>query len=62
MAMALSTSPNTGLCHLIINTNVILTLIISFFLFKEKINFKTFLGIVVTFIGIILVIYSSDQS
>ena len=62
MAMALSTSPNTGLCHLIINTNVILTLIISFFLFKEKINFKTFLGIVVTFIGITLVIYSSDQS
>ena len=60
MSMALSTSPNTGLCHLIVNTNVILTLIISYFLFKEKINFKTFLGIIITCIGIVLVIHSTN--
>ena len=48
-------SPNPGYSHLIVNFNVILTLIFSYILFRSKINKMTFLGIVLAIIGITIV-------
>lgn len=48
-------SPNPGYSHLIVNFNVILTLIFSYVLFRSKINRMTFLGIVLAIIGITIV-------
>ena len=48
-------SPNPGYSHLIVNFNVILTLIFSYILFRSKINRMTFLGIVLAIIGITIV-------
>ena len=58
---ALRIAPNMGYCHLIVNLNVILTLVASYFLFKEKINIKTFIGILVTLFGVSMVIYYSNN-
>ena len=58
---AIKLSPSIGLCHLIINTNVILTLFISYFLFGQTINKTTILGIIVTLIGLFIVLYGSKQ-
>ena len=58
---AIKLSPSIGLCHLIINTNVILTLFIGYFLFGQTINKTTILGIMVTFIGLAIVLYGSKQ-
>lgn len=56
MSKAITISPNTSYCHLIVNMNIIVTLIASYFLFKEKINHKTFIGIFITLIGLSIVI------
>ena len=48
-------SPNPGYSHLIVNFNVILTLIFSYILFRSKINRMTLLGIVLSIIGITIV-------
>nr|QDY52155.1 EamA-like transporter family [Mimiviridae sp. ChoanoV1] len=51
---------NPGYSHLIVNMNVILTLILSYFIFDIRMNYKTFLGSVIAIIGILIVIkYSS---
>ena len=49
----------TGLPQLIINTNIILILILSIFLFNIKINWKIILGIILAFIGLSIVIINS---
>ena len=56
---AIKVSPNISYCHLIINLNVIVTIIASYFLFKEKFNFKSFIGIIITLIGITIVLLNS---
>ena len=48
-------SPNPGYSHLIVNFNVILTLIFSYILFRSKINKMTLLGIVISIIGVTIV-------
>tara|TARA_Y100000389_G_C17383832_1_gene475872 strand:+ start:80 stop:463 length:384 start_codon:yes stop_codon:yes gene_type:complete len=58
---ALKLSPNISYCHLIINLNVIVTLLASYFLFKEKFNFKSFIGIIITLIGITIVLINSKS-
>ena len=51
---------NPGYSHLIVNMNVILTLILSYFIFDIRMNYKTFLGIIIAITGILIVIkYSS---
>ena len=60
VAEALKKAPNIGLCHLIINTNVVFTLLASYFLFNQKINGKTFIGVLITLLGISTVIYYSQ--
>lgn len=56
MPTAYGMSPNPALCGTILNLNVILVLIISYFLFKTKINMKNILGIIVSIIGLILIL------
>ena len=54
-------SPNIGYSHLIINANVIITLIASYFLFNNKINCQSFFGIILTFLGLTITIYYSNK-
>ena len=42
---AFSKSPNISYTHIIINLNIIITLIFSYLLFKEEINKSCFIGI-----------------
>ena len=53
-------TPNIGLSHLIVNTNVILTLLASYLLFNQVINMKSFLGIIITLIGLYIVISNNN--
>ena len=53
-------TPNIGYSHLIINANIIITLIASFLLFNQKLNYKSIIGIFITLIGLfITIIYSN---
>lgn len=54
-------TPNIGLSHLIVNTNVILTLLASYLLFNQVINMKSFLGIIITLIGLYIVISNNNS-
>jgi len=58
---AIKLSPSIGLCHLIINMNVILTLLFGYFLFGQAITKTTILGIMVTFVGLAIVLYETKQ-
>lgn len=57
---AIEISPNTGYTHLIVNFNVIFTILVSYFLFKQKINYKTFIGIITSLIGFSIIAYNID--
>ena len=59
---AIKLSPSIGLCHLIINMNVILTLLFGYFLFGQAITKTTILGIMVTFVGLAIVLYSTKNN
>ena len=59
MQYSMKVTPNIGFSHLIVNLNVILTLFASYFLFKQKINFKSFIGIIITLFGISIVVSSN---
>ena len=61
ISKAFSKSSNISYCNLIINSSIILVLLFSYFLFKESLNFKTFLGIILSFIGLSIVIYYSNE-
>lgn len=56
---AITLSPNPGYAHLIVNTNVILTLIMCYIFFKKKLNFNTLIGVILALLGIFIVIYNS---
>ena len=59
MQYSMKVTPNIGFSHLIVNLNVILTLLASYFLFKQKISFKSFIGIIITLFGISIVVNSN---
>ena len=61
MSNAIRLSPNVGYCHLIVNLNIIVTLIASYFLFKQKFNIKSFIGIIIAIVGTSIVIYYSNE-
>ena len=44
--------------HIIINLNIIITLIFSYLLFKEKINKSCFIGILIALIGILIIVFN----
>ncbi len=53
-------SPNIAYSHIIINLNIILSLFSGYYLFKQNIDFKCFIGILISLIGIsIIAIYSN---
>ena len=52
-------STNISYAHLIINLNIILTIIASYFLFNQQLNMYTFIGIIITLIGVTIVIFNS---
>lgn len=58
---SVNSSPKVSYCLLIVNLNIIIALIISYFLFKERLNFKTFLGMLLSIIGLSIVIYYSNE-
>ena len=49
-------SPIIGYSHIIVNLNVILTLIFAFLIFGQKINIYTFLGILLCLLGLCIII------
>ena len=53
---SIKTSPNPGYSHLIVNLNVIIVLILSYFLYNSQINYKSCLGIILSLLGIFTVI------
>jgi len=61
ISKAFSKSSNICYCNLIINSSIILVLLFSHFLFKESLNFKTLLGIIISFLGLSIVIYYSNK-
>lgn len=56
---SIKTSPNPGFSHLIVNLNVIIVLILSYFLYDCKVNYKSCIGIFLSLLGIFIVIQSS---
>jgi len=52
-------STNISYAHLIINLNIILTIIASYFLFNQQLNMYTFIGIIIALIGVTIVICNS---
>jgi len=61
IAKAVKIAPNICYCHLIVNLNVVITLLASYFVFKQKINPKTFGGILLSLLGISIVVYYSNE-
>lgn len=60
MFNAIRISPNIGYTHTIINLNVILSLIAGYLLFKQKINYKVLIGIIVALIGFTIIGFNSN--
>ena len=54
-------TPSIGISHLIINANIIVSLLAGYFLFKQIINYKSFIGILITMIGLSITIYYSNN-
>ncbi len=61
MISSINYSPNPALSNIIINMNVIFTLILSFILLGLKINYKSLFGIFICLIGILVVVFSSNN-
>lgn len=49
-------SPNIGYTHMIINLNVIITIILAYLFFKQKINIYAFGGIILCLLGLFVII------
>ena len=56
MNIAFKASPNIGYSHMIINLNVIFSLLAGYFLFKQNITIRSFIGIVIALIGIVIIV------
>tara|TARA_Y100000741_G_scaffold53322_1_gene36688 strand:+ start:1834 stop:2274 length:441 start_codon:yes stop_codon:yes gene_type:complete len=59
MSNAIIIAPNISYCHLIINLNVIITLIASYFIFKQNITYKSIIGILIALIGVGIIIFNN---
>ena len=55
---AFSISPNISYTHLIINLNIIFTIIASYVLFNQYINIYCFLGMLISFTGILIIMFN----
>jgi len=61
MQYAFKISPNIGYSHIIINFNAIITVIAAFYLFKQNIDYKCLIGMIISLIGISIVVYYSNK-
>jgi len=55
MITAMKYTPNIGYTRTLMNLNIIITLFISYFIFKEKINKECFFGILLCIIGVSII-------
>ena len=62
MGYVINLTPNLGITHLIINLNILFTLIFGYILFKQKININTFIGIIISLIGLSIVSYYNNNN
>ena len=58
---AFSLSPNISYTHMIVNLNIIFTIIASYILFKEYINIYCFIGILISLIGIFIIGFNYNK-
>ena len=58
---AFSISPNISYTHIIINLNIIFTLIASYMLFNQDINTECIVGIIIAFIGITIIAFNYEK-
>ena len=57
----LKITPNMSYAHSIINLNIIFTIIASYYIFNQSINYKTIIGMLISLFGILIMInYSND--
>ena len=61
MQYAFKISPNIGYSHVIINLNVIITVIAAYYLFKQNLDFRCLMGIIISLIGISIIAYYSNK-
>ena len=58
---AFSLSPNISYTHIIINLNIIFTILVSYIFFKEYINIYCFIGILISLIGIFIIGFNYNK-
>jgi len=58
---AFSLSPNISYTHMIVNLNIIFTIIVSYIFFKEYINIYCFIGILISLIGIFIIGFNYNK-
>ena len=61
MQYAFKISPNIGYSHIIINLNVIITVIAAYYLFKQNIDCRCLIGIIISLTGISIITYYSNE-
>ena len=61
MQYAFKISPNIGYSHIIINLNVIITVIAAYYLFKQNLDLRCLAGIIISLIGISIIAYYSNK-
>jgi len=61
MQKAIEKTPNISYTHIIVNLNILITLLAGYFLFKEKFNTKCLAGIFLCLLGIIIISYYSNN-
>ena len=57
----LKISPNVSYSHAIINLNIIITILSSYFIFRQNLNLMTVLGMLISLTGIIIMILYSKK-
>ena len=58
---AFSLSPNISYTHMIVNLNIIFTILVSYIFFKEYINIYCFIGILISLIGIFIIGFNYNK-
>ena len=53
---SVETCPNIGYSHILVNMNAVVTLILAYFIFGQKINIMTFGGIILCILGLLTII------
>lgn len=57
----LKITPNMSYVHSIINLNIIFTIIASYYIFNQNLNYKTIIGMLISLTGILIMINYSNN-